>query len=165
RENSVLHHKSTSRDGPCRGTSFPLLDDPPLLLTVGGTYCDAENVIFHRAGDFPLPIAGLIPMKTASRHGSFSMIYDITPLVSSRLAVWPGDSRLSREVLLEYGLPSPGGTGNASNIPLSTLPATVPLGAHADAPSHSGPGPAIHQRPLDLYLGPAQVMHVIVPRG
>ena len=44
-------------------------------------------------------------------------------------------------------------------------PATVHLGAHADAPSHYGRGPAIHERSLDYYLGPCQVMHVAVPPG
>jgi arylformamidase len=85
------------------------------------------------------------------------MIYDITPLASPRLAVWPGDTPPSREVLCDIA--------NGANITLSTLHATVHAGAHADAPSHYGPGPAIHQRPLDLYLGPAQVMHVAAPRG
>jgi arylformamidase len=51
--------------------------------------------------------------------------------------------------------------GNGDNITLSSLHATVHLGAHADAPSHYGAGaPAIHQRALDVYLGPCQVMRV-----
>src|SRR5262249_22177338 len=54
----------------------------------------------------------------------------------------------------------------AANITLSTLHATVHLGAHADAPSHYGhPAPSIEERPLDLYLGPCQVLHVpVAPR-
>ena len=58
------------------------------------------------------------------------MLYDITPLISPRLAVWPGDTPPSREVLLDIG--------RGDNITLSTLRATVHLGAHADAPSHYG---------------------------
>jgi arylformamidase len=85
------------------------------------------------------------------------MIYDITPLSSPRLAVWPGDTPLSREVLCDIA--------RGDNITLSTLHATVHLGAHADAPSHYGAGPAIHERSLDYYLGPCQVMHVRVPRA
>src|SRR5215208_1474420 len=85
------------------------------------------------------------------------MIYDITPLASPRLAVWPGDTPLSREVLCDIA--------KGDNITLSTLRVTAHAGAHADAPSHYGNGPAIDRRPLDLYLGPAQVMHVAVPRG
>src|SRR4051794_24668665 len=86
------------------------------------------------------------------------MIYDITPPVSPRLQVWPGDTPPSREVLLDMK--------RGDNITLSTLHATAHLGAHADAPSHYGAdAPAIHERSLDYYLGPCQVMHVDVPRG
>jgi arylformamidase len=83
------------------------------------------------------------------------MIYDISPLASPRLVVWPGDTPLSRQVLCDIA--------RGDNITLSTLHATVHLGAHADAPSHYGPGPAIHERSLDYYLGPCQVIHVSVP--
>jgi arylformamidase len=86
------------------------------------------------------------------------MIYDITPLISERLQVWPGDTPPSREVLCDMQ------RGAAST--LSTLHATVHLGAHADAPSHYGvDAPAIHARDLDYYLGPCQVVHIVVPRG
>jgi arylformamidase len=47
------------------------------------------------------------------------------------------------------------------NITLSTLKATVHLGAHADAPSHYGKGgQTIEQRSLDSYLGPCEVVPV-----
>jgi arylformamidase len=86
------------------------------------------------------------------------LIIDISPLISPRLAVWPGDTPPSREVLCDLA--------RGDNITLSTLRATVHLGAHADAPSHYGSGaPAIHERQLDLYLGPCQVMRVEVPRA
>jgi arylformamidase len=86
------------------------------------------------------------------------MLYDITPPISERLCVWPGDTPPSREVLLDMS--------KGSNITLSTLRATVHLGAHADAPSHYGAGaPAIDLRSLDFYLGPCQVMRIAVPRA
>jgi arylformamidase len=86
------------------------------------------------------------------------MIYDISPPISERLAVWPGDTPPSREVLLDMK--------RGDNITLSTLRATVHLGAHADASSHYGTtAPAIHERSLDYYVGPCQVMHVNVGRG
>jgi arylformamidase len=86
------------------------------------------------------------------------MIYDISPLISPRLQVWPGDTPPAREVLLDMR--------HGANITLSTLRATVHLGAHTDAPSHYGePAPAIHERSLDYYLGPCQVMHVAAGRG
>jgi arylformamidase len=86
------------------------------------------------------------------------MIYDISPVISERLAVWPGDTPPRREVLLDMA--------RGDNITLSTLHASVHLGAHADAPSHYGAGAStIEQRDLDYYLGPCQVMHVPVSRG
>jgi arylformamidase len=84
------------------------------------------------------------------------MIYDITPPVSERLAVWPGDTPPRREVLCDLD--------RGDNITLSTLHATVHLGAHADAPSHYGRGaPAIDARSLHYYLGPCQVVRVPTP--
>jgi len=51
------------------------------------------------------------------------------------------------------------------NITLSTLRATVHLGAHADGPNHYGKdAPAIDERSLDYYLGPCQVLRVNVAR-
>jgi arylformamidase len=86
------------------------------------------------------------------------MIYDISPLISDRLAVWPGDSSPRREVLLDIQ--------RGDNITLSTLHATVHLGAHADAPSHYGAGAAgIDSRSLDYYLGRCQVVRIEIPRG
>jgi arylformamidase len=85
------------------------------------------------------------------------MIYDITPPITPKLAVWPGDTPARREVLCDMA--------QGDNITLSTLRATVHLGAHADAPSHYGKeAPAIDSRPLDLYLGPCQVLHVDAKR-
>ena len=66
------------------------------------------------------------------------MIIDISPPLTSRLAVWPGDTPPAREVLCDLR--------RGDTVTLSTLRATVHLGAHADAPSHYGRGPAIHQR-------------------
>ena len=86
------------------------------------------------------------------------MIYDITPTITPKLNVWPGDTPPSREVLLDMK--------RGDNLTLSTLRATVHLGAHADAPSHYGTdAPSIECRPLDLYMGPCQVVRVDAKRG
>lgn len=86
------------------------------------------------------------------------MLYDITPPISSDLKVWPGDTPPRREVLLDMS--------QGDNLTLSTLHATVHLGAHADAPSHYGPGAtSIEAAPLQRYLGPCRVVHVAVDRG
>jgi len=85
------------------------------------------------------------------------MIYDVTPTVTPRLAVWPGDTPPTREVLLDLA--------RGDNLTLSTLRATVHLGAHADAPSHYGmDAPTMEARSLDYYLGPCQVVHVAAKR-
>jgi len=52
------------------------------------------------------------------------------------------------------------------NITLSTLRATMHLGAHADGPNHYGKdAPAIDERGLDYFLGPCQVIRVGVARA
>jgi arylformamidase len=85
-------------------------------------------------------------------------LYDITPLVTPGLAVFPGDTPPSREVLLDMA--------RGDHLTLSTLRATVHLGAHVDAPSHYGAdGRTIDAQALDLYLGPCQVVHVEVGPG
>jgi arylformamidase len=87
-----------------------------------------------------------------------AILYDISPPLTDRLRVWPGDTPLSREVLCDMQ--------QGDNLTLSTLHATVHLGAHADGPNHYGRGaPAIDARSLDYYLGPCQVIHVSVSRG
>lgn len=86
------------------------------------------------------------------------MNYDITPPITENLKVWPGDTPPSREVLCDLK--------QGANITLSTLHATVHLGAHADGPNHYGKdAPSIDRRDLDLYLGPCQVIRVDVPRA
>jgi arylformamidase len=85
------------------------------------------------------------------------MIYDVSPPISEALKVWPGDTPMTREVLLDMA--------RGANITLSTLHASVHLGAHADAASHFALGaPGIDARSLDDYLGPCQVIAVDVPR-
>lgn len=82
-----------------------------------------------------------------------TILHDITPRISPRLAVYPGDTPASREVLLDMH--------DGAVVTLSTLRATVHLGAHVDAPSHYGrDGRSIDAQPLDRYIGPCQVMRV-----
>lgn len=86
------------------------------------------------------------------------ILYDLTPRISACLAVWPGDTPPRREVLLELARGDP--------VTLSTLHATVHLGAHADGPNHYGhEAGGIESRSLEDYLGPCQVISVPVARG
>jgi arylformamidase len=87
-------------------------------------------------------------------------LYDITPPITPDLAVWPGDTAARREVLLD--------TARGDTITLSTLHATVHLGAHADAPNHvarNADAGGIAARDLTPYLGPCLVRTVDVARG
>jgi arylformamidase len=85
-------------------------------------------------------------------------LLDISPLVSPRLGVWPGDVPYSAEWALKIA--------DGANLDLSSISATVHLGAHADAPRHyQGGAPGIHARELERYYGPCQVMAVEVNRG
>ncbi|HUU82538.1 MAG TPA: cyclase family protein [Phycisphaerae bacterium] len=86
------------------------------------------------------------------------MIYDISPPVTARLAVWPGDVPFSRQILTDLRA----GDGTTS----SALHGTAHLGAHADALGHvDRRGAPIDAMPLDRYLGPCQVVRVSVGRG
>ncbi|MDA0803762.1 MAG: cyclase family protein [Planctomycetota bacterium] len=81
-------------------------------------------------------------------------LIDISSLISPRLVVWPGDTAFTREVLLD--------TARGDNITLGTTRSTVHLGSHADAPRHYGKPPArtMEQQPIDLYVGPCDVLDV-----
>ena len=86
------------------------------------------------------------------------MIHDISPPITEKLKVWPGDTPPSREILLDMS--------RGDDVTLSSLHATVHLGAHADAPSHYGADAAsIDECDLELYIGPCQVIRVDVARG
>ena len=91
-------------------------------------------------------------MKEAAR------LIDISPRVSPRLAVWPGDQPLERAVALSFS--------GGDHLELSALKATVHLGAHTDAPIHyHRDGVDIAERDPAIYVGPAQVVTVDIGRG
>lgn len=82
-----------------------------------------------------------------------SKIYDITPKISSRLAVFPGDQPFERRVAMSFA--------GGHHLELSSMLTTLHLGAHADAPSHYGAsGVSIERRQITRYLGTAQVVRL-----
>ncbi len=86
------------------------------------------------------------------------MLVDISPPLSPATAVFPGDTALSRKILMD--------TGKGDHLTLSTLTSTVHIGSHADAESHYKPGgKSIDQHPIGLYLGPCVVAPVRCERG
>lgn len=87
-----------------------------------------------------------------------SRIFDITPLISPRLGVFPGDVTFSRGVSLDFE--------KGHNIRLSSINTTLHLGAHADAPNHySKGGVSIEKCSLEPYLGKCLVVNASVPRA
>lgn len=80
-------------------------------------------------------------------------IYDLTPRISPRLGVFPGDQPFVRNEVLSMA--------KGSHLELSNMLTTVHLGAHADAPSHyQVDGADIASRKVSRYMGKAQVIRV-----
>ena len=82
-------------------------------------------------------------------------IWDISPTISNRIAVFPGDEPFNQNTSLSFS--------KGNHLKLSSIQTTVHIGAHADAPSHyHRDGKDIHELPLAPYLGKAQVIEVKV---
>jgi arylformamidase len=80
-------------------------------------------------------------------------IYDLTPKISSRLGVYPGDQPFKRKVAMSFA--------QGAHLDLSSMTTTLHIGAHADAPSHyHKTGVGISERPLSYYMGAAQVVRI-----
>ena len=85
------------------------------------------------------------------------IIIDISPVISEKIAVWPGDTPLRRDVLCDIQA--------GANIDLSSFHGTVHIGAHADAPRHySKDGISIEAVALDPYIGLCYVHSVAKKR-
>jgi len=80
-------------------------------------------------------------------------IYDITLTIKPSMPVWPGDPKV---VLERVSKIEEGANANVSRITMS-----VHTGTHMDAPVHFLPGgKSIETLPLDLLIGPAQVVQL-----
>ncbi len=85
-------------------------------------------------------------------------LIDISPLISEKIGVWPGDTPFSREILMD---PDQG-----DHLGLSKMTTTLHLGAHTDAPNHyAAQSEGIAERSLHYYWGPCQVISVQTPKG
>jgi len=84
------------------------------------------------------------------------MIIDISPLISEKIAVFPGDTRFKRHTTMSFK--------EGQHLGLSSIEGTLHLGAHTDAPNHyHKDGKAIHQCDLSRYYGKCQVIEVSAP--
>jgi arylformamidase len=85
-------------------------------------------------------------------------LIDISPPIDPSIAVWPGDTPFTRNVSLDIE--------QGGNLTLSDIRTTLHVGAHSDAESHYiAGGEDIASRPLEIYLGLCDVVHVTVDRG
>lgn len=75
---------------------------------------------------------------------------DVSMALSAATAVFPGDTPLSREVLMDCA--------RGDHLTLSTLRSTVHLGTHLDAPSHYGGTRTIESIPLERTCGECLVV-------
>ena len=84
-------------------------------------------------------------------------IWDISPLISAAIPVWPGDTPFEAAPTwqIQDGCP----------VHVSKMTMTTHLGAHTDAPSHyDSAGKTIDQVSLQTYIGPCRVIHCIGAR-
>ena len=85
-------------------------------------------------------------------------VIDISPTISEKSAVFPGDTSFSRNVALAFA--------KGDHLQLSSISSSVHIGAHADAPVHYHPdGCGIDQVSLEPYYGLCQVVAVDLPPG
>jgi len=81
--------------------------------------------------------------------------YDISPLINSQIAVFPGDVPYTRTQSM--GFPD-------NHLTLSSINTTLHVGAHVDAPLHyQEHGESIENRDLSYYFGRCQVIVVDLP--
>lgn len=103
-----------------------------------------------------MPPAPAAPLRSVP--ASAARIIDISPIISPKISVWPGDvpyqaSKLSR-------------MSNGGGIDLGSMHTTYHVGAHTDSPQHYHPnGRDASQLPLEPYHGPCQVVEVRATRG
>ena len=97
----------------------------------------------------------------AEARGRFMIdreFFDISPLITEDLAVWPGDVPYVRKVSLD--------TIKGDHLSLSSISSTLHLGAHADAPRHyHKEGKTIESCDPQIYVGSCQVIKLNLDRN
>lgn len=85
-------------------------------------------------------------------------IFDISPVISEKIGVFPGDVEFKRHVAMDFK--------NGDHLLLSSIQTTLHLGAHADGPNHyRASGEDISERNIRLYMGTCVVLHACCARG
>jgi arylformamidase len=85
-------------------------------------------------------------------------LIDISPVISPRISVWPGDTPYTSRKLSRLA--------DGGGLDLGSLHTTYHVGAHTDAPQHYRLGGRdASQLPLEPYHGPCEVVDVRATRG
>lgn len=85
-------------------------------------------------------------------------LIDISPVISPRISVWPGDTPYTSKKLSRLA--------DGGGIDLGSLHTTYHVGAHTDAPQHYRLGGRdASQLPLEAYHGPCEVVDVRATRA
>lgn len=85
-------------------------------------------------------------------------IYDLSPRLSPRTGVFPGDVSFRRDTAMSFEA--------GHHLALSGITTTLHVGSHADAPGHyTKCGVGIDQRALGLYIGKCWVTKALVRCG
>jgi arylformamidase len=80
-------------------------------------------------------------------------IYDITRTINPSLAVWPGDTPFSAQLLMNMQA--------GASVNLTTITLSSHTGTHTDAPFHfTQDGLTTEKAPLEAYAGPATLVTV-----
>lgn len=91
-------------------------------------------------------------MRTITEFDDAEII-DISPMIHTNIAVFPGDTPFSQQFVQDIG--------EGDHLTVSSIHTTVHLGAHADAPNHyTANSDSIEKRSLQFYIGTAQVIEV-----
>ncbi len=96
--------------------------------------------------------------KSENPQNKTMKIYDITRTINPKLAVWPGDTPYSAQVVMDMS--------QGASVNLTTLTFSSHLGTHVDAPYHFKDDDfTIEAAPLTAYLGPATLITVDKKEG
>jgi len=99
------------------------------------------------------PVGQDIQYRYAPGKSSGCAIFDLSPILSSKIAVWPGDKTFS--------LTFSHHVDQGNHLTLSQISTSVHVGSHTDSPIHFGAKEkAMESVNLNSYWGPCQVIEV-----
>jgi kynurenine 3-monooxygenase len=133
-------------------------------LQASGVSHEAESVWVERVTEFGRrALAQVEGAKPDTVLADRLRVIDISPALTPDINVWPGDTPLTREIVVELSKGQP--------VTLSTMRSTVHLGSHADGPNHyvetvdGRPAPGVGEWEIERFLGPCHVVWAAAAKG